>query len=60
MWMHKQNKQKLRFLGNGTRMLEQIYKCMSSAYIHKLDHVYADPYPKNLINTETEQKPNKT
>ena len=25
----------------------------------KLDHVYIDPYPETLINTETEQKPNK-
>jgi len=25
----------------------------------KLDHVYADPYLETLVNTKTEQKPNK-
>ena len=36
-----------------SHMLEQIYVCVSLAYVHK-DHVYADPYLENLINTETE------
>ena len=35
-------------------MLEQVYVCMSSACVHELDHLYKDPYPKNLINTKTE------
>ena len=27
---------------------------MSSAYVCRLDYANVDPYPKNLINTETE------
>ena len=50
-----------------SRMLEQVSERMSSAYalcissacVCKLDHSYADTYPKNLINTKTKQKPNK-
>ena len=40
--------------------LEQVCVQMSSACVHKLDHAYEDPYPKNLINSETEQKQNET
>ena len=42
-----------------SRTLEQVCVRMSLAYVCRLDHAYADPYPKNLINTETEQKLNK-
>ena len=42
-----------------SRTLEQVCVRMSLAYVRKLDHVYANPYPQNLIYTETEQKPNK-
>ena len=41
----------------GSRTLEQVYERMSSACMQRLDHAYTDPYPKTLINTETEQKP---
>ena len=64
-WKQKQNKQKLGFLGNdithartGQRTHEFSLRT-SSACVCKLDHSYADPYPKNLINTKTKQKPNK-
>ena len=40
--------------------LEQACVCMSSTYVCRLDHSYTDPYPENLIYTETEQKLNKT
>ena len=42
-----------------SRTLEQVCVRMRSAYVRRLDHVYVDPYPQNLIYTETEQKPNK-
>ena len=38
-----------------SRTLGQVYIRMSLAYVCKLDHVYADPYPENPINTKTEQ-----
>ena len=40
-----------------SRTLEQTYVHMSLACMHKLDHVYADPYLETLINTEIKQKP---
>ena len=40
-----------------SRTLEQACVCMSSAYVCRLDHVYADPYLEALINTETKQQP---
>ena len=40
-------------------MLEQVYIRMNSAFMCKIDHAYADPYPKKPINAKTEQKPNK-
>ena len=43
-----------------SRTHEQVCVRMSLAYVRRLDHAYADPYLKNLIYTETEQKPNKT
>ena len=36
--------------------LEQVCVCMSSSCVHRLDHVYVDPYPETLINTETKQQ----
>ena len=39
--------------------LEQVCVRMSLACMRRLDHVYADPYLENLINTKIEQKPNK-
>ena len=39
--------------------LEQVCVRMSLACVRRLDHAYADPYPKTLINTKTKQKPNK-
>ena len=38
-----------------SRTLEQVCARMSLACVHRLDHAYANPYPKTLINTETEQ-----
>ena len=31
-----------------SRTLEQVCVRMNSAYMHKLDHAYANPYPENL------------
>ena len=39
-----------------SRTLEQAYIRMSLACVRKLDLAYVDPYPKTLINIETEQK----
>ena len=39
-----------------SHMLEQVCVRMSSAYVRKLDHAYANTYPETLINTEIEQK----
>ena len=39
-----------------SRTLEQVCVCMSSAYVCRLDHAYADSYPEALINTETKQQ----
>ena len=41
-------------------MLEQVCVRMSSTCVRRLYHVYANPYPENLIYTKTEKKPNKT
>ena len=43
-----------------SRTLEQVCLRMSSACVRRLDHAYVDPYPENLLYTETKQKPNKT
>ena len=54
----KQNKQRIRvFWVTTSRTLKQVCICMSSACTRRLDHANADPYPKTLINIETEQKP---
>ena len=37
-----------------SRTLEQAYIRMSLACVRKLDFAYVDPYPKTLINIETE------
>ena len=37
-----------------SRTLEQVYVCMSSAYLRRLDHAYTDPYPETLIHTKIE------
>ena len=42
-----------------SRTLEQVCARISLACVRKLDHAYVDPYLENLINTKTEQKPNK-
>ena len=34
--------------------LEKVYIHMISACVHRINYTYADPYPENLINTETE------
>ena len=47
------------FWVTASRTLEQVCIRMSSACMHKLDHAYADPYLETLINTKTQQKPNK-
>ena len=53
----EQNKQRIRvFQIMASHMLEQVCVRMSSAYVRKLDHAYANTYPETLINTEIEQK----
>ena len=44
------------FWVTASHILEQVYVCMSSACMRRLDHAYADPYPETLINTKIEQK----
>ena len=54
----EQNKQRIRvFWVTTSRTLKQVCICMSLACTRRLDHANADPYPKTLINRETEQKP---
>ena len=54
----KQNKQRITVFWITTLCtLEQVCVHMSSTCVCRLDHAYTDPYPKTLINTETEQKP---
>ena len=54
----EQNKQRIRvFWVTTSYMLEQVWVCMSLAYVCRLDHAYVYTYPETLINTEIEQKP---
>ena len=56
----EQNKQRIRvFWVTTSYMLEQVWVCMSLAYVRRLNHAYADPYLETLINTKIEQKPKK-
>ena len=47
----------LGFWVTASHTLEQVCLHMNLAWVHKLDHAYADPYLKTLINTKIERKP---
>ena len=48
MWIQKQNKQKLVFLGNSITHARTGLRMQNQAWVRKLDHAYADPYLENL------------
>ena len=44
----KQKTKKIGFLGNGIMHAKTGMHTHNQAYVHKLDHVYANPCPENL------------